>query len=329
MMRMDGNGSTVPTTIDHVSCAHFAGGDCIQIVGYSPVAPTNIDRRVWNLTIHDVDLNSHRSGIAVHSGLNTFEFYNVSCRAWDQCFDFEGSGDTFDGNIHDNAILAAVGQQSSIGADINALTRLHYHHNRSESLGMQIYYCWSCEFDHNVITQAVPNNAATVSVLAGDGIWLHDETYTRNAGMINAPVFSATRQGSLPIKGIRLTDSTLTQHMSWTGINLVGVQGFTADHLNYTTDGSGPARIGINAESVISGGVVKTQTSDINVRFSRLTSTAQPFYAAITIGVGVGPVTVTDNTVVNATRGMVCGNGAGPFVYEGNLMPAPQCAMGP
>lgn len=328
MVRMDGNGSTAPVTLDHLTCMHFAGGDCFQFVGYSPAPPTNVDRRIWNVRIHDIEATSHRSVIAVHSGLNNYEFYNIIGRATDQVFDFEGSGDTFDGNIHDNVILLADGQQSSIGADINSLTRLHYHHNTSPQLGMQIYYCWNCEFDHNVIVQAVPNNAATVAVIAADGIWFHDETYVRNAGMINGPVFSATTHGSVPTHNIRITDSELTQHMSWTGVNLVGVQGFTAEHLTYTTDGTGPARIAINAESIISGGVVRVQTSDITVRYSKLTSAAQPFYAAITIGAGVGAVSVLDNTVVNATRGMTCGNGAGPMTYANNVMPAPTCAPG-
>ena len=319
-MRWDGNGATTPIQIDHVTCRHFAGGDCFQFVGYDNATP---DRRLWNVTIHDVDCTSHRSCIAVHSGLRTFEFYDITGRAWDQVFDFEGSGDIFDGNIHDNTILVADGQQSSIGADLNALTRLRFHHNKMD-LGLQVYYCWGCEFDHNVVTQTIPNNAATVSVIAGDGIAFHDETYTRNAGVINGPVFSAVQHGSVPIRNISIRDSLFTQHMSWTGINLVGVQGFALDHSALSIDGQGPARIGLNVENLKSGSTVITQSGDISVAFSRFTS-AVAFYAPITVGTGVGAVSVTNTTVVNTTRGMVCGAGAGPVSYSSNVMPEPQC----
>ena len=322
-VRWDGNGSLDPIKVDHVTCKHFAGGDCFQFVGYAPVAPANIDRRIWYVTIHDVDCTSHRSCIAVHSGLNNFEFYNVVGRAWDQVFDFEGSGDIFDGNIHDNTILVADGQQSSIGADLNALTYLHFHHNRMD-LGLQIYYCWTCEFDHNVVTQTVPNNAATVSVIAGDDIWFHDEHYTRNAGMINGPVFSAVQHGSVPIRTLRCTDCVFDQNMSWTGINLVGVQGFVLDHSTVNITGQGPARIGMNVENLKSGTAVISQATDIAVSWSRFTS-AVAFYAPITTGPGVGAVTVHDTTVVNSTRGMICGTGTGPITYSDNLMPESSC----
>lgn len=327
MIRMDGSGSTVGVTLDHIACTHFAGGDCVQLVGYAPVAPTFVDRRIWNVTVHDIDCTSHRSCIAVHSGVNSFEFYNVVGRAWDQVFDFEGGGDIFDGNIHDNVIQAATGQQSSIGADINNLTRLHFHHN-TMALGYQVFGCATCEFDHNVVTQSVPSNSAVVYVLAGDNVWFHDEAWTRPAAVNNAPVFAAIKHGSAPIQNMRITDSTLTQHMSWTGVNLVGVDGFTLDHSSVSIDGQGPARIGLNVENLKSGQTVVTQSANINVSFSRFVS-AVAFYAAITVGAGVGAVSVTDNIVTNATRGMVCGAGSGPFTYESNTMPAPQCAMGP
>lgn len=327
-VRWDGNSSTHPIRIEHVTCRHFAGGDCFQFVGYDPVAPNFIDRRIWNVSIYDVDLTSHRSGIAVHSGLHSAEFSNVTCRAWDQCFDFEGSGDIFDVNIHDSTVLVAEGQQSSIGADLNALTRLHFHHNRLD-LGIQVYYCWDCEIDHNTITQTVPNNAATVSVIAGDGIRFHDETWTRNADMVNGPVFSAAQHGSIQIRNISIQDSTLTQHMSWTGLNLVGVQGFALSHSSVAIDGQGPARIGLNVENLKSGSTIVTQSIDVSVSYSKFTS-AVPFYAPITVGAGVGAVTVQNTTVVNSTRGMVCGAGAGPITYYDNAMLAPQCgALGP
>lgn len=321
-VRWDGNGSTTPIKIEHVTCRHFAGGDCFQFVGYDNATP---DRRLWNVTIHDVDCTSHRSCIAVHSGLHTFELYNIVGRAWDQVFDFEGSGDIFDGNIHDNAVLVSDGQQSSIGADLNALTRLHFHHNKLD-LGIQVYYCWDCEIDHNTITQTVPNNAATVSVIAGDGIRFHDENWTRNAGMVNGPVFSAVQHGSVPIRNISIKDSALTQHMSWTGINLVGVQGFALEHSSLLIDGQGPARIGLNVENLKSGSTLVTQSGDISVSYSSFTS-AVPFYSPITVGAGVGAVTVRNTTVVNSTRGMVCGTGAGPITYYDNTMMTPQCGV--
>jgi len=321
--RVDGDGSTVPIRIDHVTCRHFAGGDCFQFVGYAPVTPTYIDRRIWNVTLHDLDCTSHRSVVAVHSGLNNFDFYRITGRAWDQVFDFEGSGDTFDGEIHDCTILVADGQQSSIGADLNALTRLHFHHNTSIGLGIQVYWCWDCEFDHNVIVQAFPNNAAVVAVLAGERLRFHDETYTREANMIGAPVFSAIQHGSVPIRDLQITDSTLTQRMSWTGINLVGVQGFALEHVELTIDGPAPARIGLNVENLKSGSTVVTVSGDIGVAFSRFTSSVVPFYAPVTVGAGVGPVDVHNTVVVNTTRGMTSGAGSGPLTYYENTMPAP------
>lgn len=321
-VRWDGNGSTHPILVDHVTCKHFAGGDCFQFVGYDNATP---DRRLWNVTIHDVDCTSHRSCIAVHSGLHTFEIYNLVGRAWDQVFDFEGSGDIFDGNIHDNTVLVADGQQSSIGADLNALTRLHFHHNKMD-LGIQVYYCWDCEIDHNTITQTVPNNAATVSVIAGDGIYFHDETWKRNANMINGPVFSAVQHGSVPIRRLRFADVVATNDMSWTGLNFVGVQGADLYHVTLSLTGQGPARIGLNVENLKSGSTVLTQSSDISVSYSKFTS-AVAFYAPITVGAGVGAVTVQNTTVVNSTRGMVCGAGAGPITYYDNTMLAPQCGV--
>jgi hypothetical protein len=318
--RVDGNGSTVPIRIDHVTCRHYAGGDCFQFVGYAPVSPSFLDRRIWNVTLHDLDCTSHRSVVAVHSGLNCYEFYRIVGRAWDQVFDFEGSGDTFDGDIHDCTILVGAGQQSSSGADLNALTRLHFHHNTLE-LGIQIYWCWDCEFDHNTIVQTIPNNAAVVAVLAGDGLRFHDEKWTRNANMINGPVFSATQHGSVPIRDVLISDSVLTQHMSWTGINCVGVQGFALDHVDVVIDGPGPARIGMNVENVRSGSTIVTVSGDIEVSFSRFVSTV-PLYAAVTIGAGVGAVDVHDTVADTATRGLTCGAGAGPVTYTSNDMPA-------
>lgn len=319
-VRLDANGKQLATTFIHLRCDHLGGGDCLQVACYDPIAPLFIDRRCFALELGYITGTASRSIVAVHSGLHGCNFHHFSASARDQIFDFEGSGGTTDCEIHHNTALVAAIQQSSIFADINNLTRLHFHHNTSAFLGVQIYGCTDCEFDHDVITQAVPNSAAVVAVLAANGLRFHDEIWTRNQTLVNAPVLSIARHGSAVPTDLLFDNVKLYQHASWTGANVVGANGVTFDHVTYVFDGGAPARIALNAEAAISRGVMIYPTTNIVVRDSTFTSAAAPLYAGITIGATVGPVTVTDTTIGNATRSMTCGAGAGPTTYADDTM---------
>lgn len=327
VMRADGPVSGIEIdhiTIDHPVVPGTKRGDCIQFVGYPPTE-TSPDKRIRDVQVHHVNfVRCARSAIQVHSGLHDFSFTeNIFSGTSDQDLDFEGTGDIVNGEIADNTFTIPAYGESALAVSIVASEKIHFHHNRLEGRGMDIYGCHGCEFDHNSVIQTLPNVMAAVTLRkASHTVLFHDEKYERAAVAGPGHVLSVMHKTSAP-DNVSIQDSTFTQRSDGLMIYGWGIVGLSITHNKLVYAGTNQNAIGI----VINGsaGDSGIRSTDLVVSNNLLEGSLLWLLSISGSYQGVGTLSMVNNLAASAKGGLSCSNVTtqgtitGPIVYNQNV----------
>lgn len=298
------------------------GGDCVQVVGYSP------DRLVSRVSISDSTFaHCDRSGVAIHSGVRGLVVTGCSFPdTGDQDIDGEGTGDIDDVTIDSCTFGVGPAAQGDLAIQIDSSSHVRLSHSTLSGRGVQLYGCTDCEVSSSTIVRTVPGSPMPALDVTKDSarVTVTGTSITRAASAVSGQVVRIAPHNGQP-SAFELDSSTLVQRTAASVLSSVGVNGLVIVGSTLRYEGAPGAGNGID---VLGSPTVRGDHATVTG-----CSFEGPMAAAVRISgsyAGLGSCMTSGNTGSGQAAGLRCEHASGisgPVTSSGNAWGPDVCSL--
>lgn len=303
------------------------GGDCIDLVGYSP------DRLVTGFTVRDNDFrHCDRGGVQAHSGtVGLVIDRNTFSDTGDFDIDSEGSGGNSDWTITRNVMAASPGNQGAYSVALDLVDGVTMAGN-ALARGLWLYGCTHCEISRNEISYASgrgTGGAVVEAIKGSNDLTIADNRITRPVGRDPGPLLHIGPHGTERSLDVRVIHNEMVQETAADVVYVEGLAGLRMDDNKASYAGpAGSSAVGLRALG--SGGEQASPATGISLVHNAFTG---PLRSTVSVAgaagrAGIGSVYAAWNT--SDAPGLACANlwgVAGPITLAYDAWAAGSCGV--
>jgi len=249
------------TVLDHPIRGTLPGGDCLDLVGYSP------DQIITAVVRNNNFLHCDRGGLQVHSGAyDLIVDSNVFNDTGDVDINSEGSGGSGRWTITRNKFKKSANNQGAYAIALDLVDDVVVANNTMER-GMYLYSATRVAITHNVIDASSGNSAASGAVeltKASNQCQIMDNVITRRAALPAGPVVHVGPHGTEQAQDVAITRNVMHQETTNDVIFLEGTANISMFDNTISYEGGTSTSVA-GLRLLGSGGASGTMTSYISL----------------------------------------------------------------